>query len=325
MKATTEGESLKGGALSLKKRLWIKTLTWLKALRLQFYPMTFVAYTMGAFAAGRYGYEFNSLIFWLGYVWLFFLEAATVLLNEYFDYSADKNNRYFGPFTGGSRVLVDRLLTFSQIKQGIALSLGLALISLVILLVSLEDSVNAALLTSVVLTILALGYTVPPLKLSYHSLGEVTVGVTHSFAVIICGYLFMGGHISDQFPWLIGLPLFLAVLPSIILAGIPDYDSDKQAGKKTFAVRFGKKSAARLAMAFTWLASATLVAFSVFNVLPEAFTGVYYFAIPHAFLLSFFLMKYIYQPGSSKRIDSLMVMSLIYLIWFGLIPLINLS
>lgn len=320
-----QGESLKRGSLSVQKQLSIKAMTWLKALRLQFYPMTFVAYTMGAFAAEKYGYEFNSTLFWTGYIWLFFLEAATVLLNEYFDYSADKNNHYFGPFTGGSRVLVDKLLSFVQIKIGIAVSLALALTSLVILLGSLKSSFNEALLTSLILTVLALGYTVPPLKLSYHSMGEVTVGITHSFAVIICGYLFMGGHISDQFPWLIGLPLFLAVLPSIILAGIPDYDSDKQAGKKTLAVRFGKKSAARAALAFTWLASATLVGFAVFNILPEAFTGVYFFAIPHAILLSFFLTRYITQPGSSKRIDTLMVMSLIYLIWFGLIPLINLS
>ena len=325
IKTKAEGERLKMGALSAKKRLSIKAMTWLKALRLQFYPMTFIAYTMGAFAAEKYGYDFNSSLFWTGYFWLFFLEAATVLLNEYFDYSADKNNRYFGPFTGGSRVLVDKLLSFSQIKAGIAVSLGLAFTSLVVLLVRLDSSFNEALLTSLVLTVLALGYTVPPLKLSYHSLGEVTVGITHSFAVIVCGYLFMGGHINDQFPWLIGLPLFLAVLPSIILAGIPDYESDKQAGKKTFAVRFGKKSAARLALAFTWLASATLVGFSVFNVLPETFIGVYYFAIPHAILLSFCLTRYICQPGSSKRIDSLMVISLIYLIWFGLIPLINLS
>ena len=323
-KIKAEGRKLKRGALSPAKRFRILTINWLKALRLQFYPMTFIAYAVGAFAAKKIGHEFVLTSFFLGYLWLFFLEAATVLLNEYFDYSADKKNHYFGPFTGGSRVLVDKLLSFTQIRTGIGISLSLAIVTLTILIFNLE-AVRSSFFASMLLTVLALGYTVPPLKLSYHGFGELTVGITHSFAVIICGYLFMGGSISDTFPWIIGLPLFLAVLPSIILAGIPDYDADKQAGKNTLAVKLGRRSAARLALLFTWMASGMLIMFNVLDMFNETFSGAYYFAIPNAILLSFFITRYITQSASAKRIDSLIVISLFYLIWFALIPLINLS
>jgi len=115
------------------------------------------------------------------------------------------------------------------------------------------------------------------------------------------------------------------VLPSIILAGIPDYDADKQAGKNTLAVKLGRRSAARLALLFTWMASGMLIMFNVLDMFNETFSGAYYFAIPNAILLSFFITRYITQSASAKRIDSLIVISLFYLIWFALIPLINLS
>ena len=324
-KVRNEGFKLKNGVISPTWKVVAKMMIWLKALRLQFYPMTFVAYTMGAFTAAKLGYGFHSYFFWLGYLWLFFLEAATVLLNEYFDYSTDMKNRYFGPFTGGSRVLVDGLLTVKQIKAGITLTLTLSLVSLIVLLIGLNRPLSDSLPACAVLAILAIGYTVPPLKLSYRGLGELTVGATHSFAVIVCGYLFMGGGINEPFPWIIGLPLFLAVLPSIILAGITDYQADKEAGKRTFAVRFGPKKAARSALMLVWLSAATIVGFRLLGVLPETFAGVYLIAVPHALLLSFFLNQYIDQPAPPERIDGLLANSLIYLIWFGLIPLINLS
>lgn len=319
------GESLKSGSLSPFKKLSVKIFIWLKALRLQFYPMTFIAYATGALAAEKFGFSFSFSNFWLGYLWLFFLEAATVLLNEYFDYSSDNKNRYFGPFTGGSRVLVDQLLTFPEVRKGIFVFLFLTATTLAAIIFRIDHSVEQVLPFSLLVVVLALGYTVPPLNLSYRGLGELTVGLTHSFAVIVCGYLFMGGHVSDYLPWILGTPLFIAVLPSIILAGIPDYDADKEAGKKTLAVQFGKKNAAGMALAFTWLALIVLMAFSVFRVLPEAFKGLPFFALPHAIFLTFFLTRYIKYPRASNRIDTMLIISLIYLVWFGLIPLINLA
>src|SRR5690606_7998198 len=91
---------------------------------------------------------------------------------------------------------------------------------------------------------LAMGYTNPPLKLSYRGMGELDVGLTHSFGVILCGYIFQNGLPGDAFPWLLSVPLFLSIIPSILLAGFPDYNADLAAGKRTIPVRLGKNSAA---------------------------------------------------------------------------------
>ncbi len=324
LKAKDEGLKLHRGALSQWNRFGIKTMAWLKAIRLQFYPMTFVAYTTGALGAQSLGNAFEKPVFWLGYLWLFLIEVATVLTNDYYDFKSDKQNKYFSPFTGGSRVIVDKLLSFAEIKKGIFMSLALSFVVLILLLVNISASLPTVLLICTILFVLALGYTVPPLRLSYRGLGEIDVGLTHSFAVVVCGYILQGASINDAFPWLLSLPMFFAVLPSIIMSGIPDYDADKAASKETLAVRFGKKGAAALAIGFTLLTAITVIIFKLYNIIPKATGNLIYAVIPHATFLIILIYKYIKNPSPSFRIDTLMIASLTYLIWLGLIPLINL-
>src|SRR5690606_28479854 len=138
-----------------------------------------------------------------------------------------------------------------------------------------------------------LGYTIPPLKLSYRGLGELDVGITHSFGVILCGYHFQGGNLHDPFPWLLSIPLFLAILPSIILSGIPDYEADKAASKKTLAVRLGRKSAVVLAMVFVVFSALTAAGFHIYNILPNAYGNFVYLIIPHALFLFYALRNYL--------------------------------
>ncbi len=319
-----EGLKLQAGTVPAWMQSIVKLKAWIQALRLQFYPMTFIAYAAGTFAAQQSGYGFDPLIFWLGYVWLFLVEVSTVLSNDYFDFESDRQNRSFGPFTGGSRVLVNGQLSFQQVGRGIFFTLFSSFAVLALLYFLIPGPLSTVAMTCGILLILALGYTVPPLKLSHRGLGEVTVGITHSFAVILCGYLFQGGILSDPIPWFISLPLFLAVLPSITLSGLPDFDADKAASKKTLAVQLGKKGAARLAFLFTIMSAGSVLIFDLFNILPGIFTGIIFGVLPHAVLLSVLLWRYIINKNPAVRIDGLMVASLTYLMWFAVVPLVNL-
>lgn len=323
-KAEKEGERLQQGALSPWKKGRIQAWNWLKALRLQFYPMTLLAHAIGALAAGSAGYGFRPSLFWLGYAWIFLVEVATVFSNEYFDLPSDRQNKYFSPFTGGSRVLVDQLLSTKALKKGILLALALSFVVVAFLAAAAPAPLPVLGIACGVLLVLALGYTVPPLRLSYRSLGELDVGLTHSFGVIACGYIFQGGAPGDALPWLLGLPLFLAILPSIILSGIPDYEADLGAGKKTLAVRFTRKGAAWLALVFTWLAAGAVLLFHFFGVLPDLFRYLALPVLPHALWLSWLIRQYLHQDPVPGRIDGLMVAALTYLIWFAGIPFLHL-
>ncbi|MDQ3059813.1 MAG: NAD(P)H-dependent oxidoreductase [Pseudomonadota bacterium] len=320
-----QGRRLRHGRLTLAEQVGHKAGAWLTALRLQFYPMTWVAYTVGALAAAPPGGVWGHPLFWVGYLCLFLAEVATVLINEVVDVESDRNNRFFSLFTGGSRVLVNRLLSPQEMKAGIGLALlGLAACAVWLMWLRPADPL-AALAVLGVLTVLAMGYTAPPLKLCYRGLGELDVALTHSIGVVLCGYVFLGGVWSDPLPWLLSVPLLLAILPSIIVSGIPDMAADAFAAKRTLAVRLGQRGALILALVLTLLAAGAALLWQVMGLTHGAYSGVAYAAIPHAALLAWLLYQRIKSRQPSGRVDGLMAASLTFLLWFGLIPLFRLA
>ncbi|MDB5869370.1 MAG: ycaK [Polaromonas sp.] len=323
-RARRHGLRLKQGRLTAADRLRRKAGAWLKALRLQFYPMTWIAYTAGALAASTAGGVLGSPAYWVGYLCLFLLEAATVLLNDVMDIQSDRSNRFFSTFTGGSRVLVEGLLSLREAKAGICVSLAAFALASAWLLALTPGATPAVLIVLAAMTLLAMGYTAPPVKLSYRGLGELDVALTHSIGVLLCGYVFLGGAWSDPLPWLLSVPLLLAILPSIILSGIPDLQADLAAGKRTLAVRLGQQGALMLAVVFTGLAAAAALAWQVLNLAGGAYAGIAFAAIPHGAWLAWLLVRRMKSGKPPGRIDGLMAASLTFLLWFGLIPLLRL-
>ncbi len=321
-KAREEGADL-AQRLALQ-RFKEKCLNWLKILRLQFYPMTWIAYTLGALAAAQGGAPFSSSRYWLGYLVIFLVEVITVLCNEYFDYDSDRRNENAGPFNGGSRVLVEGGLSRKEVRLGV-LTAGIALTLAVSLLFGLPGPLGP--LDFVLLGafgVLAVGYTFPPLKLSYRGLGELDVGLTHSVIVILCGYVIQTGQWGDPYPWLLGIPLFFATLPSIILSAIPDHDADRAVGKRSAAVILGPARAAWAALAATVSAMMAVWALMAANVFNGAIWNLSFFMAIHALALCYALYRYVRAGAPVRRINGLMVLSLTYVLWFGVLPLIEL-
>ena len=301
-----------------------KFIAWIQIIRLHFYPMTWVAYSLGAMAASSNVQKWNLKVYWTGYLVLFFIELSTILANEYYDYGTDRLNKNAGPFTGGTRVLVEGKLGFAEVKAGILASLILAL-GFGYLLIRINEQVSSfsTLLLIVTGLFLGLGYTAPPLKFSYRGLGEITVAITHSPYVILCGYIFQQGSWTDPLPWVLSVPLFLATLPAIILAGIPDRLADKQVSKKVITVLWGPQEAVLLAVLFSCLASLSGFLLWYFQIIRGSSSILILAAIPHGIVLLLALFKLIQSGNYDRRIDGIMVLALSYIIWFGLIPLIS--
>jgi 1,4-dihydroxy-2-naphthoate octaprenyltransferase len=279
--------------------------------------MTLLAYLLGALAAMR---PLDSRTFWLGYGMLFFVEAATVFSNEVIDEPSDRQNRHYGPFSGGSRVLIEGKLTRSALQTASVVSSATALM----LLVALGAYDRASSLTVTVLgatSILAVGYTLPPLRLCYRGLGEITVALTHSFGALYAGYLLQSGDIASGLPFALSVCLATAILPSILLAGVPDAEADRQTGKRTAAVVLGVPRTCALATGFTVLSA----------VLPAllALAGARYLqalawvAPVHAGTIVYLLHERRHRLDRPQRIDALLVASLGYILWFVLLPMLE--
>jgi 1,4-dihydroxy-2-naphthoate octaprenyltransferase len=319
--ARSEGLRLAQGIPDSRERGIAKLLGWLRAVRLQFYPMTWFAYALGAMAAGGGKAVLGDALFWLGYAAIFLLEFATVLANDYFDYQTDRENRNFGPFNGGSRVLVDGTLSFLEARAGIAIGIG-GFLGCALWLANGTPELIPILATAAVL---CLGYTVPPLKLSHRGLGEIDVAITHSFLVLLFGYMLFGGSSAHELPWIAGVPLFFAIVPAIVLSGLPDRAADVIAGKRTLAVRAGAVGAIRLAKALTVLAAGAALIWDLAGLADGIYENSSWFIVPHAILLVRGLDRLAGDPRRHDgRIDGLMAGALSYIGWFVFVPFFNL-
>src|SRR5690606_38857672 len=138
---------------------------------------------------------------------------VVVFNNEGHDQKTDQLNRNFSPFAGGSRVLITGAITEQAMKKAMRqLTLVYGILAATVSALS-PNLWFVNLMLATVVFLVAISYTAPPIKFSYRGLGEFIVGITHSFAVILCGFVFQGGGITQELPWLLGLPLFLAIIP----------------------------------------------------------------------------------------------------------------
>jgi 1,4-dihydroxy-2-naphthoate octaprenyltransferase len=168
--------------------------------------------------------------------------------------------------------------------------------------------------------LLGIGYTASPPRFAYRGLGEVDVALTHSVLVILLGYVSQGGALAADLPWSFGVPMFFAILPSIILAGFPDAEADQGAGKRTLVVRLGRRSAALLAL-FCTTAAIALMLCSLPWTAGSAAIGVC--ATLHAGTLVRAVLRYLQRGTPAGRIDGLLVLALSYMLWFAIEPLLR--
>jgi len=319
--ARAHGLRLREGAMTTPERRRKALGAWVAAMRLQFHPMAWGAYAIGAAGAVQATGRFDAAAFWLGLLSLFLLEVIAVFTNDYFDFESDRRNKNFGPFTGGSRVLVEGRISPGRMRSGIAWAMSGFVAAFVVLAAVVPPS---GLIALGLIAVLAIGYTTPPVKLCWRGLGELDVALTHSTVIILCGFLFQGGAWNAAFPALVSAPLFLAVLPAIILSGIPDYAADLAAGKRSLAVLVGPRAAVRIAQAAAVLAAVTALLWENRGVAASSFDGIGLLVVPHVLLLVWLLERHLKSARPAARIDGLMALGLLYIVWFVAVPLYHL-
>jgi len=303
-----------------------KPAAWFRIARLQFYPMVIITYGVGAAIASAQTGQFNWTWCILGWACLFLIELATVMSNEYLDYASDRVNKNTSPFTGGSRMLVDGPLTFPEVRRaiiGVLVLFTAAAAALVSILPPEHRLVTAMwLLLGVVLGI---GYTAPPLRLSYRGLGELDVAFTHSAYVILVGYVVQTGVSSNPLPWLVSIPSFFAVLSANTLAGIPDHEADASVRKRSLSVLLGHRAAATIAIVSALAAAGAGMWLWRSGMIGGRVGMVFAAAVVHALALTVALSGFLRSGSYDRRIDPIMINALNFIIWFGIIPLIYFS
>jgi 1,4-dihydroxy-2-naphthoate octaprenyltransferase len=186
---------------------------------------------------------------------IFFIEVAKNASGELFDFDSGADLGVApedrSPFSGGKRVLVDRLLTRAQTRVIAIAGYVLGAAAGIIIATEREPRVLAL---GVVGIGCAFFYHASPVRLAYRGLGELAVAFCYG-PLIACGtYLVQRGTISAGI-LLASVPLGLLIAAFLWINEFPDYRADRAAGKRTWVVRLERR---RAAVAFAVLIGAAI-------------------------------------------------------------------
>jgi len=199
------------------------------------------------------------------------LEAAKNAAGDVFDYEADMavTDEDRSPFSGGKRVIVDGLMTHRQTTITAALFYLLGITAGLAIAMLHEPRIIFFGLAGVGL---AYFYNAPPVRLSYHGLGELAVAVAYG-PLICCGTYMVQRQTLPADVILIAVPLGLLISAFLVINEFPDRKADQSAGKMNLVVRLGEKPAGRLFAAMIVVAYMIIIGLQLSGVVTGAWGG----------------------------------------------------
>jgi len=244
-----------------------KVKNYLMAVRAPFFTASIVPILLGTSIAYYHNVSINWFYFALTLIAGVLLHAGANLINDYFDHLTENdeiNQEFIRPFTGGSRMIQNGLMTPKEvlIEALICLFIG-----------SVIGLYLAYQLGWVILALGAIGvfssvfYVEPRVNLVGRGIGELIIGL--NFGVLMTfGAFYVQTQSFSWLPIIASLPVALLISAVLYINEFPDAKADYAAGKLHLVVRMGKEKAVKgfvLLMLLTYL---TIVVGVVTELLP---------------------------------------------------------
>lgn len=208
---------------------------WYQAIRPRSLTATYVPIALGGVIAWDDG-EFNLPLFILALIGTLFLQIGANLTNEYFDYAKGVEA---GKTHGLGLILKNNALTPRQVLIAAIASL---VIGSLIGLFLVSQSGPLILWIGIGGVAVAFFYTASPFALAYNGLGEIAVFIFMGPMIVIGVYYLMAQTVTAQ--TIFGsLPIGFVVAAILHANNLRDLEADRVGGKKTLAVRFGRRFA----------------------------------------------------------------------------------
>ncbi|MCA9630240.1 MAG: 1,4-dihydroxy-2-naphthoate polyprenyltransferase [Myxococcales bacterium] len=161
------------------------------------------------------------------------LQIGSNFANDVFDYEkgADTEERL-----GPTRAVQAGLVSPRGMKRGMWLVFGLALLVGIYLTWIAGPVIIVIGLCSIAA---AIAYTGGPYPLGYHGLGDVFVMLFFGFVAVL-GTIYVQLGALTRLGWIASVPVGALATAILVVNNVRDCDTDRIAGKRTLAVRFGK-------------------------------------------------------------------------------------
>lgn len=222
-----------------------KLKIWIKAVRAPFFTATIVPILLGAVIAWHQSDSFNWPYFLLALIGGLFIHAGLDLANDYFDHvsGVDEINQFPTPFSGGSRMIQENILSPAQVLRG-SIICFLAGITIGLYLNFVLPG-NIILIIGLIGVFLAIFYTASPFRIGYTGFGEMTCAIGFG-PVMVLGSYYVQSHQLSWLPFFASVPIAMLIALVLYINEFPDCEADKQAGKRTLVVILGKQRAIKV-------------------------------------------------------------------------------
>ncbi|MFB0546681.1 MAG: prenyltransferase [Anaerolineae bacterium] len=257
----------------------------IRVIRAPFFTAVIVPTLLGTAIAWHKGH-FHLGYFLLALFGAISTNAATNTANDYFDHLSgdDEYNRELTPFSGGSRVIQEEILSPWQM-----LALSGAFYAIVIAIGLYLSYVRGW-------TLLYLGAAGVFISLFYnpwiayfgHGLGELVTGLACG-PITVCGaYFVQAQRITPEAIWA-SLPVGFLIALILYINEFPDYEADKAASKRTIVVQLGRQRAVP--------GYIIIIAAAYVSILAGILMGL----LPYTTLLAFLTLPLAYQGVQGVR------------------------
>ena len=240
---------------------------WLKAVRVPFFTATIIPVALGSIIAWYDRGSFVWIRFALTMFGALFIHAGTNLANDYFDHlwGNDEANLTPTPFSGGSRVIQDKLIAPKKILY---VSLAAFILGGAIgLYLNFLCGKNIILIIGLIGIFLGFFYTAKPFRIGYGSFGELAVGIGFGPLMVLGSYYVQAQRLPMKI-FLISIPVGILIALVLFINEFPDYAADRSVNKKTMVVILGKRNAMTLYHILLGSVYLFVISFVILKVLP---------------------------------------------------------
>lgn len=238
---------------------------WIRAIRAPFFLGTIMAGFLGsalAFNEGKFNwfYLFASIIIIAG------INAGINLINDYFDHKSgnDEANLSSTPFSGGSRVIQEKLIKPRQMLIGGIITFAIIALFGLYFIIFVNFNLIWFGISGI---ILGYFYTAPPFKIGYRGFGEILVFLMSGPLAVIGTYFLFTGRISLA-SILLSIPQGLLVFEILFINEFPDYNADKLVNKKHLVVLMGRNKARYVYTGIILFMYLSIIVPVIFRILP---------------------------------------------------------
>jgi len=225
---------------------------WLRAIRVKFLLASVIAVSLGLSLAWYSGHPIDIIHAFLTFAGVISLHASVDLLNDYWDFKRGIDTKTKRTkMSGGTGVLPEGLLKPKSVYiVGIAFLILGAIIGIYFVIIF-------GITIGLILGFAILSVIFYSTKIVNWGLAEVFVTIKGT--LIIIGTYFIQSQTIDDFTILAGI--VVGIFSSLVLyvTSIPDHDIDKEKGRRTLIIIFGKTNVVKTFLIFPILAYGIII------------------------------------------------------------------